>query len=170
MRIPFTTTVLAVVLALAGCGGSNSNSDAAMSTTTTTALSKTAYSAELEQVGTSLVAALNSLGQRSSDFKRIETHVGTGETALRRAAARIAAITPPADAHADNTKLVSGMRIFATALAGLKKAAAQRDLKAVIAADRALDRSPAVRAMMAAAADLQRKGYKLGQLAPSGKD
>jgi hypothetical protein len=39
----------------------------------------------------------------------------------------------------------------------------------VVASDRSLDRSPAVKAMMAAAADLQNKGYKLGQLAPSGK-
>ena len=82
MRIPFTTRVLAVVLALAGCGGSSSP------------LSKTAYSAKLQQVGTSLVAALNSLGRRSSEFKRIETHVGTGQAALRRAAARLAAVTP----------------------------------------------------------------------------
>jgi hypothetical protein len=164
MRFPLAASALAAVLTLAGCGGSH-----AARSTTATPLSRAAYSRELQQVGRSLVAALNSLGQRSSDFKRIETHVGTGQEGLRRAASRLAAISPPADARADNMKLVSGMRAFATALTGMKRAAASRNLKTVVAADRAVDRSPAVRAMMSAATDLQRKGYRLGQLAPSSK-
>jgi hypothetical protein len=51
----------------------------------------------------------------------------------------------------------------------MRAAAARRNLKAVLAADRDLDRSGAVRAMMAAVADLQRKGYRLGQLASNSK-
>jgi hypothetical protein len=62
------------------------------------------------------------------------------------------------------------MRAFAAQLRTLKSAAARHNLKAVLASDRRLDRSAAVKAMMVAAADLQRKGYKLGQLAPSSKD
>jgi hypothetical protein len=61
------------------------------------------------------------------------------------------------------------MRSFAAQLATLRSAAARHNLKAVTAADRRLDRSAAVKAMMAAAADLQHKGYKLGQLAPNSK-
>jgi len=74
------------------------------------------------------------------------------------------------DARADNAKLVSGMRAFAAQLTRMQDAASRHDLEAVVAADRAADRSPAVKAMMAAVADLRRKGYKLGRLAPSGKD
>jgi hypothetical protein len=84
---------------------------------------------------------------------------------------RLATITPPANARSDNAKLVSGMHSFAAQLLKLKAAASHHNLKAVIASDRSLDRSPAVQEMMAAAAaDLQRKGYTLGQLAPSGKE
>lgn len=54
-------------------------------------------------------------------------------------------------------------------LSKMRAAAARRNLKAVLAADRDLDRSGAVRAMMAAVADLQRKGYRLGQLASNSK-
>jgi hypothetical protein len=46
----------------------------------------------------------------------------------------------------------------------------RHNLKAVLASDRRLDCSAAVKTMMAAAADLQHKGYKLGQLAPSSKN
>jgi hypothetical protein len=62
------------------------------------------------------------------------------------------------------------VRFFAIRLSRMRAGAARHDVKALVAADRDLDRSPAVRAMMAANADLQRMGYKLGQLAPSGKD
>jgi hypothetical protein len=116
-----------------------------------------------------LVTALNTLGQKSSDFTRIERNVPRGQVALRRAAARLGATKPPADARADNARLVNGLRFFAVRLSKLKAAAARHDLKAVVDADRAVDDSRAVRVMMAAAADLQRKGYQLGQLAPSGK-
>jgi hypothetical protein len=160
--------LLTAALTLAGCGGSDSNSPAARSTTIKP-ISESAYSTKLQQIGAILVPALNSLGQKSSDFKRIETHVGTGQAALRRAAGYLAVITPPAAARADNRTLATGMRAFAAQLTQLRKAAARRNLKAVIAADDAIDRSPAIKAMMAAAADLQHKGYKLGQLAPSNK-
>ncbi len=170
MTTAIATTVLLAVFTLTGCVNSNSNSNGAASVTTTaTPLSRAAYSAELQQVGTSLVTALNTLGQKSSDFTRIERNVPRGQAALKRAAARLAATTPPADARADNRRLVSGLRFFAVQLTRLKDAAARRNLTAVIAADRSVDRSPAVTAMMAATADLQRKGYKVGQLAPSSK-
>jgi hypothetical protein len=162
-------TALLAVLALTGCGTSTASNQADHVTTAATALSKAAYSAELRQVGTSLVTALNSLGQKSEDFTRIERNVPRGQAALRHAAARLAATTPPTDARTDNTKLVAGLRFFAVQLTKMRTAAARHDLKAVVAADSGLDRSPAVRAMMAAAAELQHKGYKLGQLAPSNK-
>jgi hypothetical protein len=161
MKIALTVTTVLFVSALAACGSSE---------TPPPPLSRAAYSAELQQVGTSLVTALNSLGQRAGDYQRIETHVAVGQAALRRAAARLAASTPPMDARADNAKLVSGMRAFAAQLTSMQDAASRHDLEAVVAADRAADRSPAVKAMMAAVADLRRKGYKLGRLAPSGKD
>ncbi len=170
MKTAIATTVFLTVFTLTGCAGSKSDSNGARSVmTTSTPLSKTAYSAELQQVGTSLVTALNTLGKKSSDFKKIERNVPRGQTALERAAARLAATTPPADARADTTRLISGLRYFAVQLTKLKEAAARRNLTAVIAADRSVDRSPVIRTMMAATADLQRKGYKLGQLAPSNK-
>ena len=167
-----TAATLLAVLALAACGGTKPSSQAGDGSTTTVAqpLSKADYSVELQQVGTSLVSALNTFGKKFTNFKTVERAVPRGQAALKHAAARLAAITPPADARADNAKLVSGMRSFAAQLAKLKSAAARHNLKAVLASDRRLDRSPLVRAMMAAAADLQRKGYKLGQLAPSSKD
>jgi hypothetical protein len=169
MQTAFKAATLFAVVALAACGGSNSSRSGQGSTTAAQPLSKAAYSVELQQVGTSLVSALNTFGKKFSSFKRIETSVGRGQAALNEAAARLAAITPPVNARSDNAKLVAGMRSFAAQLVKLKTAASHRKLTAVIAADRSLDRSPAVRAMMAAAADLQRKGYKPGQLAPSGK-
>jgi ABC-type glycerol-3-phosphate transport system substrate-binding protein len=173
MTIAFKAAALLLgVLALAACGSSTSTSHSADRSRTTAAQppSKAAYSAELQQVGTRLVTALNSFGKKFSGFKRVETSVGRGQAALNGAAARLAATTPPADARADNAKLASGLRDFAAQLTKLRTAAAHHNLQSVVAADRSLDRSPAVKAMMAAAADLQRKGYKLGQLAPSGKD
>jgi hypothetical protein len=157
-------STLLVALTLAACGTSKPSSQKMQP------LSKAAYSVELQHVGASLVSALNTFGKRFSNFRRIETSVDRGQTALNEAAGRLAAITPPPDARADNAKLVSGMRSFAAQLARLKSAAAQHNLKAVIASDHRLDRSPAVKAMMAAATHLQRNGYKLGQLAPSSKD
>jgi hypothetical protein len=167
-----TTATLLAVLALAACGGSKSPSQAGDGSTTTVAqpLSKAAYSVELQQVGTSLVSALNTFGKKFTNFKTVEKGVTLGQAALTQAAGRLAAITPPTNARADNAKLISGMRSFAAQLATLKSAAGRHNLKAVLAADRRLDRSRAVRAMMTAAADLQHKGYKLGQLAPSSKD
>jgi hypothetical protein len=169
MKTAIASTILLTVLTLTGCGSSNVSNGAESKPTTVTPLSKAAYSAELEQVGTRLVTALNTFGKKFSSFKRIETSVGRGQAALKQAAARLAATTPPADARADNATLVSGLRSFALKLTNLRDAATRRNLKAVMAADRAIDHSPAVRAMMAAVADLQHKGYKLGQLAPSGK-
>jgi hypothetical protein len=172
VKIAITATMLLAVLMLAACGGSKSASQGASRSTNTAAspISKAAYIIELQRVGTSLVTALNSFGKKFSSFKKIEASVGRGQAALRQAAQRLAATTPPAAARADNAKLVSGMRYFAAQLAKLRAAASQQSLKSVIAADRSLDRSPAVQEMMAAAADLQAKGYKLGQLAPSSKD
>ena len=170
MKIPLAITGLLAALTLTGCGSSNASSNRATSETTpATTMSKAAYSAELRQVGTSLVAALNTLGQTSTDFARIERNIPHGQSALRQAARRLAATTAPADARTDNTKLVSGLRFFALRLSKMRAAAARHNLRAVTAADHDLDRSPEVSAMMAAAADLQHKGYKLGQLAPSNK-
>jgi hypothetical protein len=171
MKIARMTPALLAVLALAGCGGSNSSSPSTNGSKAAAAqpLSKAAYSTELQQVGKSLVSALNTLGQKPSEFKRIENNVARGQISLRQAAARLAATTPPVDARSDNAKLIDMMRYLAAQLPKLKIAAAHHNVKAVIAFDRTLDRSPAMKAMMAAAADLQHKGYKLGQLAPSGK-
>jgi hypothetical protein len=168
VKTAVTATVLLTVLALTGCGNS------AVSTRSEPAaqavpLSRAAYSAELQQVGSSLVAALNSLGKTSADFARIERNVPRGQAALRRAAARLAGTIPPTDARTDNANLVSGLRFFAVRLNRMRAAAARHDRGAVVAADEGIDRSRAVRAMMAAAADLQHAGYSLGELAPSNK-
>src|SRR5690348_758850 len=166
IKTAVAVTALLAVLALTGCGTSTASNQTANATTASMPVSKAVYSAELQQVGTSLVTALNSLGQKSVDFTRIERNVPRGKAALRDAAARLAATAPPADARSDNKRLVSGLRFFAVQLTKMRTAAARHDLKAVVAADHDLDSSPAVRAMMAAAADLQHKGYKLGRLAP----
>jgi hypothetical protein len=170
MQTALKAAALLAVLTLAACGGSNSSQPGEGSTTAAQPLSKAAYSVELQQVGTSLVSALNTFGKKFTSFKTVAKGVRRGQAALNQAAARLAAITPPANARSDNAKLVSGLRSFAAQLVKLKTAASHHNLKAVIASDRSLDRSPAIKAMMAAAADLQRKGYKLGQLAPSGKE
>jgi hypothetical protein len=171
MKIALVAAALLAVPALAGCGGSKPSSDGANGSKAAAAqpLSKAAYSAELQQVGKSLVAALNALGQQPTEFKRIATSVGLGQASLRQAAARLAATVPPADARSDNATLVHGMHYFATQLPRLKTAAENHDLEGVIAFDRRIDRSRAIRAMMAVTSDLQHKGYTLGELAPSGK-
>jgi len=170
MKIALVAAALLAVLTVAGCGGSKSSSHSTNEAgAAAQPLSKAAYSAELQQVGRSLVAALNTLGQKPTEFKRIATNVERGQASLRQAATRLAATAPPVDARSDNAKLVYGMRYFAAQLPQLKAAAARHDLAGVIAFDRRIDRSRAIRTMMAVAADLQHKGYRLGQLAPSGK-
>src|SRR5439155_18181813 len=138
MKITFTAAALVAVLA-AGCGAAQPSSHSPANPTATAEshhpLSKAAYSLQLQHVGKSLVAALNTLGQKPTDFKRIETNVGRGQAALKEAAARLAAITPPSDARSDNSKFVSGMRYFAAQLTKLKTAASHHNLQAVIASD-----------------------------------
>ena len=137
MKTASIATTLLTVLALAACGGSKSTDGSTASAAQP--LSKAAYSTELQQVGTSLVTALNTFGKKFSSFKRIEASVGRGQAALKQAAARLAATTPPADARADNANLVSGLRSFAAQLANLKTAATRHNRAAVTAADRNLD-------------------------------
>jgi len=76
MQTAFKAATLFAVVALAACGGSNSSRSGEGSTTAAQPLSKAVYSVDLQQVGTSLVSALNTFGKKFSSFKRIEMSVG----------------------------------------------------------------------------------------------
>jgi hypothetical protein len=160
MKPTLTTATLTAVTLIAASGAATTSASASHP------VSKAAYSAELQQIGTTLMTTLNRLGENNHAFARIEKNVARGRSALEQAATRLDRTTPPLDARADNTTIALGLRYFATALAQLKTDAARHDVHAISVFEPTLERSPAIKPMLRAIIDLQKKGYKVGQLAP----
>jgi hypothetical protein len=158
IEIVFALMVSASLLAASGCGSSGGSST----------ISKAEYGQKLQATVHSLSSSLNALGKQPTEFTRIEQNVGQAKTQLESSASQLDGLQVPADAQADNQKLVSGLRVFAADLSKLKSAAVQHDAKKVVAFDKNLDRSPGIQAMMAAVQDLKSMGYPVGAAAASG--
>ena len=158
IEIVFALILFASSLAASGCGNSGGSST----------ISKAEYGQDLEATVHSLSSSLNALGKRPTEFKQIEQNVGQAKAQLESSASQLDGLEVPADAQADNQKLVNGLRVFAANLSKLKSAAVQHDAKKVVAFDKNLDRSPAIQAMMAAVQDLKSTGYPVGAAAGRG--
>jgi hypothetical protein len=139
-------------LLLAACGGSGR-------------LSKSQYEQHLQDDGKAVSNTIKTLtgAQTSIDLAAIVKKVDSASAAVKQAADDLDAIKPPSDAEADNADLVTGLRAIESGLAKLKKALATNPIQAA-AIGRDLQQAPAVKAAEKAAADLKKKGYKVGIL------
>jgi hypothetical protein len=140
------------VLLLAACGGSSR-------------MSKSQYEQHLQNDGKAVADTIRTLtgAQTSTDLGAIVKKVDSASAAVKQAADDLDSLKPPADAEADNTALVTGLRAIESGLAKLKKALATNPLQAA-AIGRDLQQAPEVKAAEKAAADLKKKGYKVGVL------
>jgi hypothetical protein len=140
------------VLLLAACGGSSR-------------ISKSQYEQHLQNDGKAVADTIRTLSgaQTSTDLGAIVKKVDSASAAVKQAADDLDSLKPPADAEADNTALVTGLRAIESGLAKLKKALATNPLQAA-AIGRDLQQAPEVKAAEKAAADLKKKGYKVGVL------
>jgi hypothetical protein len=140
------------VLLLAACGGSSR-------------ISKSQYEQHLQNDGKAVADTIRTLtgAQTSTDLGAIVKKVDSASAAVKQAADDLDSLKPPADAEADNTALVTGLRAIESGLAKLKKALATNPLQAA-AIGRDLQQAPEVKAAEKAAADLKKKGYKVGVL------
>ncbi len=137
---------------LAACGGSSR-------------LSKSQYEQHLQNDGKAVANTIATLtgAQTSTDLGAIVKKVDSASVAVKQAADDLDSLKPPSDAEADNAALVTGLRAIQSGLAKLKKALAANPLQAA-AIGRDLQQAPAVKAAEKAAADLKKKGYKVGVL------
>jgi hypothetical protein len=144
--------VALATLLLAACGGSSR-------------LSKSQYEQHLQNDGKAVSNTIKTLSgaQTSLDLGAIVKKVDSASAAVKQAADDLDALKPPADAEADNTALVTGLRAIESGLAKLKKALSTNPIQAA-AIGRALQQAPEVKAAEKAAADLKEKGYKVGVL------
>jgi hypothetical protein len=140
------------VLLLAACGGSSR-------------MSKSQYEQHLQNDGKAVADTIRTLtgAQTSTDLGAIVKKVDSASAAVKQAADDLDSLKPPADAEADNMALVTGLRAIESGLAKLKKALATNPLQAA-AIGRDLQQAPEVKAAEKAAADLKKKGYKVGVL------
>jgi len=136
---------------LAGCGGS-------------ARLSKAQYEAKARKDGAAVAKTIATIDSGSSSLASLAKEVGVAETSVKAAADDLAEGQPPADAAADNAKIVAALRAIAVQLDKLKVAAAKGDLAAAQAAATNIQNAPEVKSAEAATKDLQAKGYDIGAI------
>lgn len=136
-------------LVVAGCGGSGR-------------LSKSAYEQKLQTDGKAVQAAVAKISGNPGSLSALAKEVDTAEAAVTKAADDLDSGKPPSDAEADNTKIVTALRVIAKELEKLKRAAATNQIAAVQQAATALRSSPELTAAEKAVKDLKQKGYKVG--------
>src|SRR5689334_11498322 len=142
---------LAAVL-LAACGGSSR-------------LSKSDYEKHLQSDGNAVASTIRVLTGAASggSLAGIVTKIDAASAAVKKAADDLDSVKPPSDAEADNTAIVTGLRTIESGLEKLKKALTTNPLEAA-KIGRSLQQDHAVKAAEKAAADLKKKGYKVGVL------
>ena len=141
--------LLVVAALLAGCGGS-------------ARLSKAQYEARAKADGTIVENAVVKISGNTTSLKELATQVTAAHKAVTRAADDLAAAKPPANAEADNAKIVAALRAIAVQLGKLEAAAKAGDTAAALAAGRAVQNAPEVKQAEAATKDLKAKGYDIG--------
>jgi hypothetical protein len=140
-------------LLLTACGGGSSR------------LSKSDYEQHLQSDGKAVASTIRVLTGAASgpSLAGIVTKIDAASVAVKKAADDLDSIKPPSDAEADNAALVTGLRTIESGLEKLKKALTTNPLEAA-AIGKSLQQDPAVKAAEKAAADLKKKGYKVGVL------
>jgi hypothetical protein len=146
-RLPLI--VLALALVLAGCGSSPK------------VVTKAQYQRELQRLGQDLTDAGSELG-KSIDIATFNGNVDVLRDHLRDAADDLHGMKPPIDARPANDKLADALDDFADQLESVKEARRQSIVKARDALLK-VSKSEAVRNARAAARELKRKGYGIGQ-------
>jgi hypothetical protein len=141
--------LLLVAALVAGCGGSSR-------------LSKAQYEAKAKADGNVVQAAVVKISGNPSSLAALAKEVDAAETAVKKAADDLGSAKPPANAEADNAKIVAALRAIAVQLEKLKKAAAAGDPAAAQAAATAIQHAPEIKSAQAAAKDLKAKGYDIG--------
>jgi hypothetical protein len=142
--------LLLVAALLAGCGGGSAR------------LSKAQYEARAKADGTIVQNAVVKITGNPTSLKELATQVDAAHKAVTKAADDLAAAKPPANAEADNAKIVAALRAIAVQLGKLEAAAKAGDTAAALAAGRAVQNAPEVKQAEAAAKDLKAKGYDIG--------
>jgi hypothetical protein len=139
---------VAAVAVLAACGGGGR-------------LSHDAYQHELRSVARPLQAALLRPEAPNATRKQIARRVGEVQRALRRAADRLDALSPPHDADEANAHLVAALRKFAAALDGVRSAALGGTAEAIREANDEARRSPGATELNRAVGELTDAGYQV---------
>jgi len=151
-----TLAALMLGLAAAGCGGGGGNGDGDR-------LSKSEYEARIQndarEIQQSVFGALNA---RPKSLGALATTLGKSQDKLREIAADLESVTPPEEIEADNERLAKGLRKLADLLDPVRKAAQDNDLERVQKAVVDLQRTNALKEAQDAAADMKKKGYKIG--------
>jgi len=146
---PFAVAVCLCLLVFAGCGSSAKT------------VSKAAYQAELQKLGTDLTDAGSALG-KAIDTATFNRNVQTLQDHLRAASHELRGLRPPQNVRSVNDKLAKALREFADVLEPVKEARRQSIVKARDALA-AVGRSSAVKDGRAAIEELKRKGYDVGE-------
>ena len=141
----------ALAILVAGCGGSSR-------------LTKAQYEKRVQADGKALTKATSSLGASTTSLAALKTAVTSAHAGLEAAANDLESLKPPKEAEADNKAFVAAIRDIEAQFTALAKAADKGDMNAVIATVQKLSASKAIKAAQVAAADLSKKGYKLGAL------
>jgi hypothetical protein len=105
--------LLAVIgVAAAGCGGGGSSSNGG---------GFSPYEVKMQALGNSLNTTLRAEAKANATAApgQVEKNLRTQQAALRRAANKLALITPPANVAADHQLLIKGVREYADEIDGL---------------------------------------------------
>ena len=138
--------IVAVVL-VAGCGGSSR-------------MSKASYEQTLQTDGKAVQSALTSLSKSPpTTLAQLTKRIDTIETVVKKMADDLSSLKPPAEADADNTAIVAGLRRIQS---GAEKVKSNPAAAPTIVT--AIQNSPQLKAADKAIADLKSTGYKVGVL------
>lgn len=145
--------LLALLVALGGigCGGGSDR------------LSKSEYEAKVKTIGSELKSNFGNFDP-SKGSGSLEQQIGRAQTKLNAASNELRKLKPPKDAEADNAKLADGLSGLSRQFNSLKQAVASGNLAQVQKIANEVKTSPSTAAANQAAADLQKKGYKIGDL------
>lgn len=143
MKVALIVAAVALLVALSACGGGSAR------------LSKQQYERQVDAIAASIGKSVASSVPKSGHLN-IAAYQRSLARAFAAAAARLGRTGPPTDAVADNAKIAAGLAFLAETLRAARGAGAA-------ALSRTVVRSKKLRALAAAEADLERKGYEFHQ-------
>jgi hypothetical protein len=142
---------LTAIQLLAACGSSR--------------LSKQVYESKLTVIGRSVQSQMSQIFADASKetVAQVVAAIRAHDRTLRQLADQLDGLNPPADAQADNDRLVQGLRDFAAGLDAFAAAAQRGDVTAVQSFDNEVraNRVPGQVEVQGALTDLMKKGYRI---------